>query len=142
MLIYEFPSSSFRCRANPILFRRSFELFDQMLHHRMVLEPHTGHPIPAGTRYISLTVQKTVFGLDIIPDTILPHLIENVFKLGDFRKMKRYDQKAYKLPPPTLAHVPAETNKRLDEQPLPPKDFQTDQKCVSHPSLDHMGLLR
>ncbi|GFX53450.1 hypothetical protein TNCV_4652401 [Trichonephila clavipes] len=34
--------------------------------------------------------------------------------------MKRYDQKAYKLPPPTLAHVPSETNKRLlEEQPGP-----------------------
>ncbi|GFX25195.1 hypothetical protein TNCV_2753701 [Trichonephila clavipes] len=34
--------------------------------------------------------------------------------------MKRYDQKAYKLPPPTPAHVPAETNKRpLEEQPGP-----------------------
>ncbi|GFX56965.1 hypothetical protein TNCV_3701301 [Trichonephila clavipes] len=34
--------------------------------------------------------------------------------------MKRYDQKAYKLPPLTLVHVPAETNKRpLEEQPGP-----------------------
>ncbi|GFU36441.1 hypothetical protein TNCV_3100111 [Trichonephila clavipes] len=38
--------------------------------------------------------------------------MENGFKLGDFRKMKRYDQKVYKLPPPIPAHVPAETNKR------------------------------
>ncbi|GFU70139.1 hypothetical protein TNCV_5057331 [Trichonephila clavipes] len=47
MLIYEFPSSSLRCRTNPNLFRRSFEPFDQMLYHRMVLEPHTAYPIPA-----------------------------------------------------------------------------------------------
>ncbi|GFT30662.1 hypothetical protein TNCV_77391 [Trichonephila clavipes] len=34
--------------------------------------------------------------------------------------MKRFDQKAYKLPPPTPAHVPAETNKRpLEQQPGP-----------------------
>ncbi|GFU68611.1 hypothetical protein TNCV_3645971 [Trichonephila clavipes] len=34
--------------------------------------------------------------------------------------MKRFDQKAYKLPPPTPAHVPAETNKRpLKQQPGP-----------------------
>ncbi|GFW99381.1 hypothetical protein TNCV_3006831 [Trichonephila clavipes] len=33
--------------------------------------------------------------------------------------MKRFDQKAYKLPPPTLAHVPSETNKRPLEQPGP-----------------------
>ncbi|GFX33234.1 uncharacterized protein TNCV_2354031 [Trichonephila clavipes] len=116
MLIYEFPSSSLRCRANPNLFRRSFESYDQMCYHRMVLEPHTAYPIPSGTRYILLTIQKTVFGLDIIPEIILPQLMENGFNLGDFRKMKRYDQKAYKLPPPTPAHVPAETIKRLLEQ--------------------------
>ncbi|GFV61546.1 uncharacterized protein TNCV_92501 [Trichonephila clavipes] len=89
-----------------------------MLYHRMVLEPYTAYPIPAGTRYILLTVQKTVFSLDIIPEMILPQLMENGFNLGDFRKMKRFDQKAYKLPPPTPAHVPAETNKRpLEQQP-------------------------
>ncbi|GFX23077.1 hypothetical protein TNCV_360911 [Trichonephila clavipes] len=60
MLIYEFPSSSLRYRANPNLFRRSFKPYDQMLYHRMVLEPHTAYPFPAGTRYILLTVQKTL----------------------------------------------------------------------------------
>ncbi|GFU59124.1 uncharacterized protein TNCV_4078801 [Trichonephila clavipes] len=120
MLIYEFSSSSVRCRANSNLFRRSFEPYDQMLYHRMVLEPHKAYSIPAGTGYILLTVQKTVFGLDIIPESILPQLMENGFNLGDFRKMKRYDQKVYKLPPPTPAHVPAETNKRpLEQQPGP-----------------------
>ncbi|GFT64474.1 uncharacterized protein TNCV_2382281 [Trichonephila clavipes] len=120
MQIFEFPSSSLRCRANPNLFRRSFEPFDQMLYHRMVLEPHTEYLIPAGTRYILLTVQKTVFGSDIITEMILPQLMENEFNLGDFRQRKRFDQKAYKLPPPTPAHVPAETNKRpLEQQPGP-----------------------
>ncbi|GFX86571.1 hypothetical protein TNCV_461911 [Trichonephila clavipes] len=51
---------------------------------------------------------------------ILPQLMENGFNLGDFRKRKRFDQKAYKIPPPTPAHVPAETNKRpLEQQPGP-----------------------
>ncbi|GFT06243.1 hypothetical protein TNCV_800541 [Trichonephila clavipes] len=46
--------------------------------------------------------------------------MENGFNLEDFRKMKRNDHKVYKLPPPTPAHVPAETNKRsLEEQPGP-----------------------
>ncbi|GFS96790.1 uncharacterized protein TNCV_4754561 [Trichonephila clavipes] len=117
MLIYEFPSSSLRCRANPNLFRRSFEPFDQMLYHRMVLEPQTTYPIPAGTRYILLTIRKTVFGLDIIPETLLPQLMENGFNLGDFRKRNRFDQKAYKLPPPTPSHAPFETKKRPLEQP-------------------------
>ncbi|GFT36923.1 hypothetical protein TNCV_174891 [Trichonephila clavipes] len=39
---------------------------------------------------------------------------------GDFRQRKRFDQKAYKLPPSTSAHVPTETNKRpLEQQPGP-----------------------
>ncbi|GFV49960.1 hypothetical protein TNCV_1392411 [Trichonephila clavipes] len=46
--------------------------------------------------------------------------MENGFNLGDFRQRKRFDQKAYKLPPLTPAHVPAETNKRpLEQQPGP-----------------------
>ncbi|GFS80737.1 hypothetical protein TNCV_86561 [Trichonephila clavipes] len=59
MLIYEFPSSSLRCRANPNLFRRSFEPYEQILYNRMVLEPHMAYPIPAGTRYILLTKNET-----------------------------------------------------------------------------------
>ncbi|GFU74789.1 uncharacterized protein TNCV_2261321 [Trichonephila clavipes] len=91
-----------------------------MLYHRTFLEPHTAYPIPAGTHYTVLTLQKTVFGLDIIPEMMLPQLMENGFNLGDFRQRKRFDQKAYKLPPPTPAHAPFETNKRpLEQQPKP-----------------------
>ncbi|GFX93232.1 uncharacterized protein TNCV_4761111 [Trichonephila clavipes] len=133
MLIYELPSSSLGCRANPNLFRRSFEPYDQMLYHRMVLEPHTAYPIPAGTRYILLTVQKTVFGLDIIFEMILPQLMENGFNLGDFRQRKRFDQKAYKLPPPTPAQAPFETNKRPLEQQ--PKHFSKNKRVVIAPII-------
>ncbi|GFU37515.1 uncharacterized protein TNCV_4274451 [Trichonephila clavipes] len=120
MLIYELPASSLKCRAQPNVIRRSFEPHDQMLYHRTILEPHTAYPIPAGTHYTVLTLQKTVFGLDIIPEMMLPQLMENGFNLGDFRQRKRFDQKAYKLPPPTPAHAPFETNKRpLEQQPKP-----------------------
>ncbi|GFW88241.1 hypothetical protein TNCV_819981 [Trichonephila clavipes] len=70
-------SERLRCRANPNLFKRSFQPFDQMLYHRMVLE------IRSRLEAKNETVRS-------------------------------------KLPPPTLAHVPAETNKRsLEEQPGP-----------------------
>ncbi|GFW16587.1 hypothetical protein TNCV_2352101 [Trichonephila clavipes] len=75
MLIYELPASSLKYRAQPNVIRRSFEPYDQMLYHRTILEPHTAYPIPAGTNYIVLTVQKTAFGLDIIPESLLPQLI-------------------------------------------------------------------
>ncbi|GFV09320.1 uncharacterized protein TNCV_4468071 [Trichonephila clavipes] len=120
MLIYELPASSLKCRAQPNVIRRSFEPHDQMLYHRTILEPHTAYPIPAGTNYIVLTVQKTAFGLDIIPESLLPQLIQKGFHVGDFRKMKKFNQTPYKLPPPAPIHVPAE-KQPLEEKSLPKK---------------------
>ncbi|GFU83681.1 uncharacterized protein TNCV_1412191 [Trichonephila clavipes] len=119
-LIYELPASSLKCRAHPNVIRRSFEPHDQMLYHRTILEPHTAYPIPAGTHYIVLTVQKTAFGLDIIPESLLPQLIQKGFHVGDFRKMKKFNQTPYKLPPPTPIHVPVE-KRPLEEKALPKK---------------------
>ncbi|GFT65615.1 endoplasmic reticulum resident protein 29 [Nephila pilipes] len=118
VLIYELPPSSRRSQAEPNLYRRSFEPYDQMLYHRTVMEPHTSYPIPAGTQYILMTVQKTVFALDVLPETILTTLLQNGFRLGDFRKAKHYHQKAYKLPPPTPAHTPVEERPASGKRPL------------------------
>ncbi|GFY27672.1 uncharacterized protein TNCV_241401 [Trichonephila clavipes] len=118
MLIYELPASSLKCRAQPNVIRRSFEPHDQMLYHRTILESHTAYPIPAGTNCIVLTVQKTAFGLDIIPESLLPQLIQKGFHVGDFRKMKKFDETPIKLPPPTPIHVPAE-KRPLEEKYLP-----------------------
>ncbi|GFX60548.1 uncharacterized protein TNCV_1555381 [Trichonephila clavipes] len=134
MLIYEFPAFSLKCRAQPNAIRITFEPYDQMLYHRTILEPHTAYPIPAGTNYIVLTVEKTAFGLDIIPESLVPQLIQKGFHVGNFRKMKKFDQTPYKLPPPTPIHVPAE-KRPLEEKSLP---FSTrnDPKRASLPSLD------
>ncbi|GFX75082.1 uncharacterized protein TNCV_4064841 [Trichonephila clavipes] len=91
-----------------------------MLYHRTILEPHTAYLNPAGTNYIVLTVQKTAFGLDIISESLLPQLIQKGFHVGDFRKMKKFDQIPYKLHPPTPIHVPAE-KRPLKEKSLPKK---------------------
>ncbi|GFY06426.1 uncharacterized protein TNCV_3652131 [Trichonephila clavipes] len=91
-----------------------------MLYHRTILEPHTAYPILSGTNYIVLTVQKTAFGLDIIPESLLSQLIQKGFHVGDFRKKKKFDQTPYKLPPPTPIHVPAE-RRPLEEKSLPKK---------------------
>ncbi|GFX45971.1 uncharacterized protein TNCV_2163461 [Trichonephila clavipes] len=120
MLIYKLPASSLKCRAQPNVIHRSFEPHDQMLYQRTILEPHTVYPFPAGTNYIVLTVQKTAFGLDIIPESLLPQLIQKGFHVGDFWKMKKFNQTPYKLPPPTLIHVPAE-KRHLEERALPKK---------------------
>ncbi|GFU01486.1 uncharacterized protein TNCV_4877221 [Trichonephila clavipes] len=88
MLMYELPASSLNCQAQPNVIRRSFEPHDQMLYHRTILEPHTAYPIPAGTNYIVLTIQKTTLGLDIFPESLVPQVIQKGFHVGDFRKMK------------------------------------------------------
>ncbi|GFW97331.1 uncharacterized protein TNCV_3091691 [Trichonephila clavipes] len=118
MLIYELPASSLKCRAQPNVIRRRFEPHDQMLYHRTILEPHTAYLIPAGTNCIVLTVKKTAFGLDIIPESLLPLRSQKGFHVGDFRKLKQFNQTPYKLPPPTPIHVPAE-KRPLEEKSLP-----------------------
>ncbi|GFS47199.1 uncharacterized protein TNCV_2053601 [Trichonephila clavipes] len=135
MSIYELPASSLKCRAQPNVIRRSFEPQDQMLYHRTILEPHTAYPILAGTHYIVLTVQKTAFGLDIIPESLLPQLIQKGFHVGDFRKMKKFNQTPYKLPPPIPIHVPAE-KRPLEEKALPKKRVRITpvMRCVSRRS--------
>ncbi|GFX70226.1 uncharacterized protein TNCV_4616631 [Trichonephila clavipes] len=141
MLIYELPASSLKCRAHPNVIRRSFEPHDQMLYHRTILEPHTAYPIPAGTHYIVLTVQKTAFGLDIIPESLLPQLIQKGFHVGDFRKMKKFNQTPYKLPPPTPIHVPAE-KRPLEEKALPKKRVRPVMRRVSIRSERPMALVQ
>ncbi|GFV59526.1 uncharacterized protein TNCV_1752651 [Trichonephila clavipes] len=133
MLIYELPASSLKCRAHPNVIRRSFEPHDQMLYHRTILEPHTAYPIPARTHYIVLTVQKTAFRLDIMPESLLPQLIQKGFHVGDFRKMKKFNQTPYKLPPPTPIHVPAE-KRPLEEKALPKKRVRPVMRRVSRRS--------
>ncbi|GFS37929.1 hypothetical protein NPIL_647111 [Nephila pilipes] len=41
VFIYELPPSSQRSQAEPNLYRRSFEPYDQMLYHRTVMDSHT-----------------------------------------------------------------------------------------------------
>ncbi|GFS82678.1 uncharacterized protein NPIL_700871 [Nephila pilipes] len=124
VLIYELPPSSRRSQAESNCYRRSFEPYDQMLYHRTVLEPHTSHPIPAGTHYILMTIQKTVFTLDMVSETILTTLLQNGFRLGDFRKAKKYHQKAYKLPPLTPEHTSVEERPASGKRSLSKNPFE------------------
>ncbi|GFU58849.1 uncharacterized protein NPIL_231021 [Nephila pilipes] len=95
-----------------------------MLYPRTVIEPHTSYPIPAGTHYILMTIQKTVFALNVVPETILTTLLQNGFRMGDFRKAKKYHQKAYKLPPPTPAHTPVEERSASGKRSLSKNPFE------------------
>ncbi|GFT31773.1 uncharacterized protein NPIL_657661 [Nephila pilipes] len=95
-----------------------------MLYHSTITEPHKSYPIPAGTYYILMTLQKTAFALDGVPETILTTLLQNCFRLGDFRKAKKYHQKAYKLPSPTPAHTPVEERPASGKRPLSKNPFE------------------
>ncbi|GFW21447.1 uncharacterized protein TNCV_1532701 [Trichonephila clavipes] len=69
--------------------------------------------------------EKTSKGLLRNPDRLLKNtdkrmLIQKGFYVGDFRKMKKFNQTPYKLPPPTPIHVPAE-KRPLEEKALPKK---------------------
>ncbi|GFS29888.1 hypothetical protein NPIL_235211 [Nephila pilipes] len=88
------------------------------------MELHTSYPIPAGTHYILMTIQKTVFDLDVVPEAILTTLQQNGFRLGDFRKVKKHHQKAYKLFLPTPAHTPAEERPALGKRLLSKNAFE------------------
>ncbi|GFT27382.1 hypothetical protein NPIL_312391 [Nephila pilipes] len=65
-----------------------------------------------------MTIQKTVFALNVVPETVVPTLLQNSFRLGDFQKLKRYHQKDYKIPPPTPSHPPAEERPALGKIPF------------------------
>ncbi|GFW11804.1 hypothetical protein TNCV_4100161 [Trichonephila clavipes] len=139
LLIYDFPSSSLWCRANPNLFRRSFEPFDQMLNHRMVLEPHMVYPISAGTRYILVTVQKTVFSLDIIPQNILPSSWRMDLTWGILEKLNGTIKRPTSyLILPRLMYPQRQTNDIWKNSlRLPPRGTQ----CLPHPSSDRLWIL-
>ncbi|GFV10560.1 uncharacterized protein TNCV_4042811 [Trichonephila clavipes] len=117
MLIYELRASSLKCQAQPNVIRRSFEPYDQMLYHQTIMELHTAYPIPAGTNYIVLTVQNSLW-FGNYPRIPSPQLIQKEFHVEDFRKMKKFDQTPYKLPPPIPIHAPAE-KRSLEEKSLP-----------------------
>ncbi|GFS53452.1 STIP1 homology and U box-containing protein 1 [Nephila pilipes] len=124
VLIYEMTLSSRRSQVELNLYRRSFEPYDQMLYHWTVMEPHTSYPIPPNMHYILMTIQKTVFDLDVLPETILTTLLQNGFRLRNFRKAKNYHQKAYKLHPSTPAHTPVEERPASGKRLLAKNPFE------------------
>ncbi|GFX41315.1 hypothetical protein TNCV_1653981 [Trichonephila clavipes] len=130
MLIYELPASSLKCRAQPNVIRRSFEPHDQMLYHRTILEPHTAYPIPAGTHYIVLTVQKTAFD-SRCPRTCADSCPEPV-------QISDVPQSPVQIPdvPPSPVHIPQPPVQIPDVlEPPPPVQIP---KCQIQMSQNHL----
>ncbi|GFX13859.1 hypothetical protein TNCV_3421701 [Trichonephila clavipes] len=123
MLIYELPASSLKCRAQPNVIRRSFEPHDQMLYHRTILEPHTAYPIPAGTHYTVLTLQKTVV---VIAPIIRP-------SLASVRIIK--PSTALATPQPVSIPEPPERTTPQILLPYPPPERTTPQILLPDPPV-------
>ncbi|KAF8763328.1 hypothetical protein HNY73_021523 [Argiope bruennichi] len=97
MLIYHLPSKSLQCQPKLRTMRRRFVEQDQYLFDRYVMHLNSIYVVPPETRYLILTVQKTLFAVDEMA-------WEDVRGLQDFRTHRQYTLPAYNLPPPTPKH--------------------------------------
>lgn len=96
MLAYHLPDDSLAATPTPNIVRRSLVKEDAYLYKRYVLRPNSTCVVPPLTRYLILTVQKTLFSVDVMA-------WEDVKELLDFRTHTTYTLEAYNLPPPTPA---------------------------------------
>lgn len=96
MLVYQFDEGTLKCKPRPSTVRRSFVEQDQCHYKRFVLRPDSVYVVPPGVSYLVLTVQKTLFSVDVMA-------WEDVRELQDFRNHKTYNLAVYNLPPPTPA---------------------------------------
>ncbi|KAF8789575.1 hypothetical protein HNY73_007505 [Argiope bruennichi] len=93
MLIFHLKAISLQCHPKPSTVRRSFVEQDQYLYDRYVMHPNSIYVMPPETRYLILTVQKTLFAVDVMA-------WEDVRRLQDFCTHRQYTLPAYNLPPP------------------------------------------
>ncbi|GIY46544.1 uncharacterized protein CDAR_490161 [Caerostris darwini] len=109
LIFYELPKSSFQCKTEPSLVRRSFKPYDQILYYRYILKSRTCCVVPSGVRYIILTVQKTLFALDILLEDMI-HQLD--FSWCLYSTHKTYQQQVYALPPTPPHHQPESPRKK------------------------------
>ncbi|GBL57108.1 hypothetical protein AVEN_140617-1, partial [Araneus ventricosus] len=109
MLIYELQENSMACKPRPSTVRRSLVEQDQCYYKRYVLRPNSVYVVPPLTNYLVLTVQKTLFAIDIMA-------WEDVRGLQDFRSHNDYTLEVYNLPPPTPSHQFEEGPKMVTPQ--------------------------
>ncbi|GFW89709.1 hypothetical protein TNCV_3915501 [Trichonephila clavipes] len=137
MLIYELPASSLsECPAQPNVFHRKFfEPHDQMLYNRIILESKKAYRIPAGTATLFIVdgSKKPPLVWTLSPNPFCPSSFVEGIHVG-FRKMKRFDQTPYKLPPPTPIHTSRKATFGGKGSTFLSK--RSDPKCASTPRLE------
>ncbi|GIY63797.1 uncharacterized protein CEXT_579471 [Caerostris extrusa] len=70
MLFYRVPEGFY---ANEDVPEGSFLYEDQFLYEKFVLQPHSAYCVPSGTRYATMTYQKTLFSIHVVAaDAALP----------------------------------------------------------------------
>jgi len=100
MLCYELPSNS-NIPAQEKMRRHLPEAY-QFVYNRYILPPHGIYVIPAKTQYVLVSVQKTIFALDVVP----AHLVPAGGKLFNSFKSYSTQQVEYNVPPPTPCRSP------------------------------------
>ena len=88
------------CKSPVNLTRRNFTASDQSYYVSYIFRPHENYTVPPGTRYLTVAVQKTMFSLQVIPDTIQL----SPTKYLPFASHKEF-KSIYNIPPPTPQHA-------------------------------------
>ncbi|GBN88480.1 hypothetical protein AVEN_90142-1 [Araneus ventricosus] len=114
----------------PCKMRRSLVERDEYLYDRYVLRPRSTYVVPPGINYLILTVQKTMFAVDVMD-------FESVRELTDFRTHSSFKLDEYDLPPPSpkgpkmirpedrVGQAPAKRQKTIHEQFVPEEPLPT-----------------
>lgn len=80
--------------------RRAFVASDETWYVPYIFQPHENYIVPPGTWYVIVAMQKTLFSIQVIPDTI--QLASS--KYFPFNRHRRLDKISYEFPPPTPCH--------------------------------------
>ncbi|GBM55730.1 hypothetical protein AVEN_10760-1, partial [Araneus ventricosus] len=114
----------------PCKMRRSLVERDEYLYDRYVLRPRSTYVVPPGINYLILTVQKTMFAVDVMD-------FESVRELTDFRTHSSFKLDEYDLPPPSpkgpkmirpedrVGQAPVKRQKTVHERFVPEEPLPT-----------------
>ncbi|GBO23057.1 hypothetical protein AVEN_99631-1 [Araneus ventricosus] len=114
----------------PSKMHRSLVERDEYLYDRYALRPRSTYVVPPGINYLILTVQKTLFAVDVMN-------FESVREFTDFRTQSSFKLDEYDLSPPSpkghkmirpedrVGQAPAKRQKTLHEQFVPQEPLPT-----------------
>ncbi|KAG8172346.1 hypothetical protein JTE90_017160 [Oedothorax gibbosus] len=99
LLCFHLPTTHHDRKTFATLTRRIFLASDQKYYISSTFHPHQKYVVPSGTKYLILATQKTIFSVQVIPDTI--QLSPSEFFSFTTHKEQTH---VYNIPPPTPRH--------------------------------------